>query len=167
MNWTTKLIAALCCFLLVATSFAAINRVRVVNDTDKTIYIHKGGYPASISIPAGKWRIFYYPFYVVPPGENKRIASSLLVATAGGKWLTTPKGYTYLHKPTMVICLDYRNAEHAHKTGNRVWTIRQAMGFDPGCQVKGYKQPWHQTQSSSKNNDNSRIDTTTKVTSHI
>jgi len=87
--------------------------------------------------------IFYYPFNVVPPGSSKKIESTLLVATAGGRWLTTPNGFTYLDKPQMIICLDYKSETHKHKKGNRVWTIKKASGFDKDCKVKGYKQPWY------------------------
>ncbi len=135
--------AALAGAVISSTTLADINRVRVVNDTSATVYIHKGGFAPSTKIPAGQWKIFYYPFYVIPPGSKKRVASSLLVATSGGKWVTSPNGLTTLSRPKMVICLDYKSQEHAHKTGNRVWTIKRAEGFDKNCQVRGYKQPWH------------------------
>lgn len=131
--------------LLTGAVLADINRVRVTNESDSTIYIHKGGYAPSVKILPKKMQIFYYPFYVVPPGQSDRIASSLLVATSGGRWLTTPNGFTYLSNPKMIICLDYKNPEHANKTGNRVWTIKMANGFDKDCTIKGYKQPWYQT----------------------
>lgn len=124
-------------------ALADINRVRVVNDSNTTIYIHVGGYAPSSRIEPGQWKIFYYPFVAYPPGEKgTSVKTSKLVATAGGRWLTTPNGYTYLSKPQMVICLDYQSDEHKHKTGNRVWTINHAYGFDKDCQVQGYKQPW-------------------------
>jgi len=123
-----------------------INRVRVVNDASKTVYVHVGGYAPSSPIEPGRWKIFYYPFSVVPPGSSKKIATSLLVASSGGRWVTTPNGFTSLKKPTMVICLDYKSSEHQHKTGNRVWTIKKARGFDKDCLVKGYRQPWYRSE---------------------
>ncbi len=132
---------------MVSTALADIAQVRVVNDTDSTVYIHKGGYAPSVRIPAGQWKIFTYPFHVVPPGSKQRISSSLIVATAGGRWITSPNGMTSLSKPKMIICLDYKSDEHKHKTGNRVWTIKRAQGFDPGCEIKPYKQPWHQQKT--------------------
>ena len=130
--------------LFLSNTHAAPNQVRVINNTEQTIYIHRGGYSASVPIQAGKWKIFSYPFYVVPPGTKKRLSSSLLVATAGGRWKTTPNGYTYLDSPSLLICLDYQSPEHAKKTGNRKWTINRASGHQENCKVKGYHQPWYQ-----------------------
>jgi len=135
-----------CVALFASMALGDISRVRVVNDSGKTIYVHVGGYAPSSQIQPGRWKIFYYPFNVVPPGSSKRVASSLLVATSGGRWVTTPNGFTSLHKPKMVICLDYKSPEHRHKTGNRVWTIKGAQGFDKNCQVKGYRQPWYRSE---------------------
>ena len=130
-------------FAFIATSaIAEINRVRVVNDTDKTIYIHIGGYAPSQKIEPGKWKIFYFPFETTPPGANEKIKTSLIMATSGGRWMTTPNGYTYLSKPELTLCLDYSSPQHRDKTGNRVWTIKSARGFDKNCKIKGYKQPW-------------------------
>lgn len=129
-------------FLFSSAAFADINRVRVVNDTNKPVYIHAGGYAPSVRVEPGKWKIFYFPFETTPPGSQQKLKSSLLVATSGGRWMTTPNGFTYLSKPTLVLCLDYKSPQHSHKTGNRVWTIKSAQGFDKGCQIKGYKQPW-------------------------
>ncbi|MCH9643860.1 MAG: hypothetical protein K0U29_08815 [Gammaproteobacteria bacterium] len=142
----TTVLASIAFFVLVVSNIACaeINRVRVINNSKQTIYIHKGGYASSEKILAGKWKIFYYPFKVVPPGSNKESSSSLLVATAGGKWVTSPEGYTQLKKPSMTLCLDYRSAQHRKKTGNRLWTIKRVGGFDKNCKVKGYKQPWYQ-----------------------
>ena len=140
------IVAIVTCVTLLSTSIvlAEINRVRVINNTKQTIYIHKGGYASSIKIPAGQWKIFYYPFKVVPPGSNKDSTTSLLVATAGGRWVTTPDGYTSLNKPDMVLCLDYRSIDQKTKSGNRMWAIKRIGGFDKGCKVKGYRQPWYQ-----------------------
>ena len=127
--------------LFSAAALADINRVRVVNESNSTVYIHVGGYAPSHRLDPGQWRIYYYPFTAHPPEQKgKSVKTSLLVATAGGRWLTTPNGYTYLSKPQMTLCLDYKSPEHANKTGNRVWTIKHAFGFDKNCQVKGYKQ---------------------------
>ena len=139
---------AACATFFVSSALSAINRVRVVNKTDSTVYIHKGGFAPAVRIPAGKWRIFYYPFYVIPPGQTKKTPSSLLVATAGGRWMTTPNGFTYLSKPKMIVCLDYQSSKHTHKTGNRMWTIKKASGIDQGCKIKGYKQPWYRPSNS-------------------
>ena len=137
-------VIALGASLLSAVALADINRVRVVNESNSTIYLHVGGYAPAHRLDPGQWKIYYYPFIAHPPEKKgKSVQTSLLVATAGGRWLTTSNGYSYLSKPQMIICLDYKSAEHAHKTGNRIWTIKHAYGFDKGCQVKGYKQPWH------------------------
>lgn len=137
----------------VETAQAAINRVRVVNDTNTTVYIHQGGYAPSVKIAPGGWRIFYYPFSAVPPGHNKKVHSSMLIATAGGRWITTPNGFTYLSQPKLSICLDYQSDEHKSKTGNRVWTIQRADYIQPGCSVKGYKQPWYRDSNSNSNSN--------------
>lgn len=128
--------------LFVSVSYAEPSRVRVVNESDKSIYIHKGGYAPSYKLAPGESRTFDYPFSVIPPGADKAVDSSLLVGSAGGRWMTSPNGTTFLEKPTMLICLDYASAEHKDKTGERVWTIKKAEGNDPGCEVKSYNQPW-------------------------
>ena len=134
---------AVCAVFVSSIALADISRVRVVNGSSKTIYIHVGGYAPSSRIEPGRWKIFYYPFMAIPPGSKSKVSSSLLVATSGGRWVTTPNGFTYLNKPQLVICLDYKDEQHRHKQGNRVWTIKNASGFDKNCQLKGYKQPWH------------------------
>lgn len=124
-----------------SATLADINRVRVINESNNTIYVHVGGYAPATRIDQGQWKIYYYPFTAHPPSsKGETVKTSLLVATAGGRWLTTPDGFTYLSKPQMIICLDYRSSEHKNKTGDRVWTIKHAYGFDKGCHVKGYKQ---------------------------
>jgi hypothetical protein len=130
--------------LIVNTAFAEISRVRVVNEADRPIYIHKGGYAPSFKIKPGESHIFFFPFQVIPPNTNKPITSSKLVATAGGKWMTTPNGVTYLDKPTLTICLDYASTENKTKEGNRVWSIKSSVGIEVNCKVEGYKQPWYQ-----------------------
>lgn len=143
MKRISIVIAAISAGLLSITAAASIDRVRVLNDSSSTIYIHVGGYASSQRLNPGEWRIYYYPFTAHPPGEHgKSVQTSLLVATAGGEWQTTSNGYIYLSKPHMAICLDYKNDEHKDKTGSRVWVIKQAYGFDKGCEVKGY-QPLH------------------------
>lgn len=142
---TTVALSLVCTAITFTSVFAAPNRVRVVNETKKPIYIHKGGYAQSEKIAPGQWKIFNFPFQIVPPNSEKKVSSSLLVATSGGRWMTTPNGYTYLSKPNMMICLDYNSPENQHKTGNRVWSIKRAAGFDPGCKIKGYQQPWFQS----------------------
>lgn len=127
------------------SALAEINQVRVVNDTDEIIYVHKGGYAPSVRIEPGKWQIFKYPFQVVPPGESKKEDATLLAATSGGRWMTTPNGVTYLSKPKLMICLDYGTPKNIKKTGNRVWTIKKAEGRDKDCKVKSYRQPWFQS----------------------
>ena len=136
-----------CGFLFVSTlSFSMVDRVRVINKTNKTIYIHKGGYAPSAKIESGKWRIFYYPFSLVPPNTKNKISSSLLVATSGGRWITTPNGYTYLKDIDMIACLDYSETISPKKSGNRTWTIKNAEQVDKNCQITGYKQKWYQAQ---------------------
>jgi len=145
----TKLLGliGICVAVFASIAHADINRVRVLNNSDTTVYVHVGGFAPSSKVEPGRWKIFYYPFTVTPPGGTQKLKTSLLVATAGGRWVTTPNGYTYLNKPKMVICLDYKSEEHKHKTGNRVWTIKRASGFDKGCKIKGYKQTWYKPES--------------------
>ncbi len=130
-----------------STSFSAvanIDRVRVLNDTKETVAIHLGGFSNAVAIEPGKWKIFRYPFEIVPTGSTKMISTSLLVASAGGKWVTSPVGYTHLANPDMMLCLDYRAPQYNDKNGNRLWEIKEVGGFDKGCQVQGYKEPWYQ-----------------------
>lgn len=140
--------------LFATTVLADISRVRVVNDTNSVIYVHPGAYAPSQRIEPGKWKIFPYPFTTTPPGTNQVIKSSLVAASSGGRWMTTPNGYTYLSKPNLVLCLDYKSPEHSQKTGNRVWTIKSDQGFDKGCQIKGYKQPWYKDTAPTPNGTN-------------
>lgn len=133
--------------LISSLSFAAINRVRVVNNTKSEIFIHVGGFAPSVRIAPGQWKLFYYPFNVVPPGYDKKITTGLLVATAGGQWITTPNGYTYLHKPNMELCINYASKQNLEKSGNRVWSINKTDITESGCKIKGYKQVWYQKQS--------------------
>jgi hypothetical protein len=123
---------------------AKINQVRVINHASEPVYIHLGGYASSQKIAPGKWKIFHYPFKVVPPGDSTPIRTSLIVATAGGQWITSPNGTTSLQKPSMELCLDYGSTELLKKTGNRKWEIKQIGGFDKNCKIKSYKQPWAQ-----------------------
>jgi len=128
-------------------AMAKINQVRVINQAPQPVYIHLGGYASSQKILPGKWKIFHYPFKVVPPGSSTPIRTSLIVATAGGQWVTSPNGVTTLKKPSMALCLDYASSELLKKGGNRKWTIKQIGGFDKNCKIKSYKQPWAQKQS--------------------
>jgi len=137
------IILAVVSAFITTSAIAEINRVRVVNDTDKTIYIHLGGFAPSKRIEPGKWKIFYYPFEITPPGSNEKVKSTKIIASSGGRWMTTPNGFTYLSKPDLLLCLDYAGPAHKDKSGNRVWTIKSAKGFDKNCKIKGYKQPWH------------------------
>lgn len=139
-----RIVVLIICLTFTSIAFAEISRVRVINNTKQTVYIHKGGYASSVKISAGKWKIFYFPFKVIPPGSTKETTTSLLVATAGGRWTTTPDGYTSLNKPEMILCLDYRSKDQRSKNGNRMWDIKRIGGFDKGCKIKGYKQPWYQ-----------------------
>lgn len=131
-----------CGLLIPSLTFATINQVRVLNDTDSNIYIHKGGFATSTKILPRQWKIFPYPFEVTPPNSKQAVTSSELVATAGGRWTTSPNGMTRLNNPTMMICINYRSNEHKQKSGNRLWTIQHATGIDPDCKIKPYKQPW-------------------------
>jgi hypothetical protein len=129
--------------LYLPISQAAIDQVTVINKSEKSVYIHKGGYAPSFKLTPGESRSFDYPFSVVPPGKDKTESTSLLVGSSGGRWMTSPNGTTFLEKPSMLICLDYASKEYQDKTGDRVWTIQKAEGFDAGCEVKSYNQPWY------------------------
>lgn len=133
-----------CGVLYTATAFAKINQVRVINQTTRPIYIHLGGFAASQKIKPGKWKIFHYPFTVTPPGSTVPAKVSLIVATAGGRWATSPDGVTTLEHPAMSLCVDYNSPDLTNKSGNRKWAIKQIGGFDKNCSVKSYKQPWAQ-----------------------
>jgi preprotein translocase subunit SecY len=143
----TSIVAASILALASCSALARINQVRVINQANQPVYIHLGGYAGSQKIAPGKWKIFHYPFKVIPPGVSTPIRASLIVATAGGQWVTSPDGVTTLKKPTMELCLDYGSPELLKKTGNRKWTIKQIGGFDKGCKIKSYKQPWAQKSS--------------------
>ncbi len=143
--WIAGALAGLTVLILPA-SYADIARLRVVNESDKSVYIHKGGYAPSYKLTPGESKTFEYPFTLIPPGSEKEISSSLIVASSGGRWMTSPNGTTFLEKPTMLICLDYKSKEYADKTGERLWTIKKAEGFDDGCEVKSYNQPWYVPQ---------------------
>ncbi len=143
-SYRANLLAACLLAAIALPSIAAINQVRVVNESTEPVYLHLGGYASSQKIDPGKWKIFPYPFKVIPPGSSTPIQTSLIVATAGGQWTTSPNGITSLSKPSMALCLDYNSPDLLQKGGNRKWTIKQIGGFDTGCQVKPYKQPWAQ-----------------------
>ena len=81
---------------------------------------------------------------MIPPNSKTKVTTTKIVASAGGRWMTTPNGFTFLNKPSLTICLDYGKTEHHGKSGNRIWTIKKAEGFEPGCKIEGYKQPWYQ-----------------------
>ncbi len=142
----TKTAMALGCSLCLVSSLAlaAIDQVRVVNNTPIPVDIHVGGYATSQPIAPGQWKVFSYPFKIIPPGDSTPVQTSLLVATAAGQWQTTPNGLTSLNKPSMLLCIDYNSGDLANTTGNRKWTIKATGGFDQGCVVKPYKQPWYQ-----------------------
>lgn len=140
------LVSALLLFNL--TCYAKVNQVRVVNDTTKPVYIHIGGFAPSTKILPGKWKIFTYPFETTPPNTQLKRKVSLLVATAGGNWVTSPNGVTSLKDAKMILCLDYGTDELLKKSGNRKWVIKETGGFDKGCEVKSYKQPWYSKDSS-------------------
>ncbi len=149
MQWTKHLflwLSVITSLLLTPVCFSYIDQVRVVNDTKVNIYIHAGGFPASKKIAPGKWHVFKYPFPAKKPNSLGEVVNTgLLVVTAGGNWITTPHGYTYLSKPKLVQCLDYSTKEHKEKTGNRVWTIK-GLSVNQDCyrnHLKGYKQKWY------------------------
>lgn len=144
MKLTTASCLFISGFIATTTVFAKINQVRVINDASEPVYIHLGGFAGSEKIKPGKWKIFHYPFKVIPPGASTPVRTSLIVATAGGQWTTSPQGVTTLKDPTMALCLDYNSEELTSKSGNRKWTIKRIGGFDKGCEVKAYKQPWAQ-----------------------
>jgi hypothetical protein len=120
-------------------ALATPQRIDVINASHSPIFLHVGGYAPASRLEPGRKKTFHYPFEVVPPGKHRKaIKSALLVATAGGRWVTTTNGYTYLSKPQMLVCLN------SQKLANRrIWRIKHAYGFDKGCQMKGFKQPWY------------------------
>src|SRR3990167_4611355 len=131
--------------ILGATCFANdVSRVRVINETQVPIYIHVGGFSPSQKILPGQWHIYYYPFEVTPPGIDKSMKTSKLLASAGGRWMTSSNGVTFLHQPELLACLDYADKEHEGKIGNRVWKIILSQGKHPDCEIKSFKQPWYQ-----------------------
>lgn len=145
MNWSRSTSLVLLTGIFIAsTAVADVTRVRVVNESDKPVYIHKGGFAPSVKIKPGDSYIFYYPFYIIPPNSDKKVAATKIVASSGGKWMTTPNGFTYLDKPTLLICLDYESKDNKDKAGNRIWSIKSSVGIEPNCKVEGYKQPWYQ-----------------------
>jgi hypothetical protein len=138
--------------MIIATSFiafsswAAINQVRVINETKKDVHVHVGGYSSSKTISPKKWKIFKYPFIYKKPGSTGHEENTgLLVVTAGGFWYTTPNGFTYLKDPELVQCINYNDTMHHQKSGNRVWIIK-ALNVDHYCyrdKLKGYQQIWY------------------------
>ena len=130
--------------LLSSNVSAESKRIRVVNDTNSDIYIHQGGYAPSQKIGPGRWRFFQYPFVLTPPNSNAPQHAYHLAATAGGKWLTTSNGLTYLSKPTLRLCLLQTSIE-AHKgNGDLSWTIQHTRAADKNCNITSYKQAWWQ-----------------------
>lgn len=157
-KWIASSILSISTLLTLSTpSMARVTQVRVINHATQPIYIHVGGFAPSKTIQPGKWKIFRYPFKVVPPNSQTKhpINVSLLVASAGGHWVTNPEGITHLEKPSMLLCLDYGNQSLSKMSGNRKWEIKQTGGFDKGCKVKSYKQPWYQASSSTASSDGS------------
>lgn len=151
-NWIASSLLALGTLAAVCTPAAArVTQVRVINNATQPIYIHIGGFAPSTTIKPGKWKIFRYPFKVVPPNSQTKqpVKVSLLVASAGGHWVTSPEGMTHLDKPSMLLCLDYGDPSLMKTSGNRKWEIKRIGGFDKNCKVKAYKQPWFQASTAS------------------
>ena len=122
----------------------AIDSVKVINDTPRSIYVHQGGYAPSQRIAPGKWKNYPFPFTITPPNSQHQLLSNLLVATTGGRWQTTANGFTYLDKPKLVACLDYGKADKKNSIGKRTWTISSAEGHHKNCYIKGFRQLWWQ-----------------------
>ncbi len=142
-NLYTHLAVSFFAFIFSIDALSKINQVRIINQTTQPLYIHLGGYAPSQKIDPGTWKIFPYPFEVVPPGDANPVKVSLVLATAGGHWVTSPNGITALENPTMMLCLDYNSPDSINKAGNRQWIIKQAGGFDKNCTLTPYKQPWY------------------------
>jgi len=140
------LVTGLFSTLPVLANTPTITGLKVINQSSGAVHIHQGGYAPSQIIAPGNSVTLQYPFTVIPPNSVKSIRSSQIVATIGGKWVTTPNGFTYLKHPELLVCLDYSKANHASKSGLRTWTITSSTGKQANCQVKGFKQLWWQPQ---------------------
>ncbi len=128
-------------------ALATNTQIQIQNLTDHTIYLHKGGYAPAQKLAPNAHIILDYPFTVVPPNSQDKIRTSILIASAGGRWITTPNGYTALQKPTLCIQQDYI-ATPPQNTHNPIqWLIKPNSANTPGCQVSGYRQIWWQPES--------------------
>jgi len=123
-------ILLLCTFFTTST-WAVINQVRVINNTDEAIDLLIGGYLPAQKIPPKHWRVLTYPFTIKMP-DNTQQKTGLLVVTAGGQWITTSAGSMYLQDPKMVQCVDYSDNENKDLTGDRFWKI-EGLVVDPVC----------------------------------
>ena len=128
-------------FSLVFYVQAAI-KIKVVNKTKTMLYIHKGGYAAAQQLAPGKSREYAYPFEFMPPNGKHRLRSTRLVASAGGRWMTTQNGFTFLSQPTLLACFDYHPQQKNNRS--RTWFIRSAQQIQKNCLVRGYRQLWWQ-----------------------
>ena len=128
-------------------TLAKITQIQIHNDTQQVVYLHKGGYAPAQKLAPDAHITLNYPFTVIPPNSQDKIHTSILIASAGGRWVTTPNGYTALHKPTLCIQQDYI-AHPPLNTKNPIqWLIKPTSANTPGCQVSGYRQIWWQPQS--------------------
>jgi hypothetical protein len=117
-------------------------QVKVINQTKTILYIHKGGYAAAQQLAPGKSREYAYPFEFIPPNGKHRLRSTRLVASAGGRWMTTQNGFTFLSQPTLLACFDYHPQQKNKMT--RTWLIKSAQQIERNCLVRGYRQLWWQ-----------------------
>jgi len=135
--------AVIALLALPALGHAKLDTITVVNGSNTLLYIHQGGYAPSQQLKAGQSLRLTYPFSVIPPNETKPLHTSILIATVGGRWLTTPNGFTYLHQPTLCLKTNYVD----NKQPNATWTIKKNTTSSKDCLVTGYRQPWWQPEN--------------------
>ena len=140
----TKSILILYSILFPVFAIGQISHIRIINDTSSNIYIHIGGYAPSQKLKAGRWTTLRYPLHAIPPNSKTPLATSILVASAGGRWHTTPNGFTYLKKPHLCVTLDLTAHKIRNLKGTYQWTISTQKKIEPGCKITGFKQLWWQ-----------------------
>lgn len=126
------------------SAFSQKKTISINNRTPHVLYIHVGGYAPSYKLKPGASVTLDYPFAVTPPNEKTTFYQSLLVATRGGKWMTTPNGFTYLSNP--IFCAE-RDFHAMIFTTKNSWNINQQTEPTQDCKIKGYKQPWWQPRN--------------------
>ncbi len=121
-------------------SFAQLREITINNHSHTELYIHQGGYAPSQRLAAGHSTQLRYPFNVTPPNNQHAIKSSYLVITEGGRWLTTPNGFTFLHEPTLCTGKNYQGTSQANVT----WNISDQSTSSADCMITGFRQLWWQ-----------------------